>query len=123
MSETKKTERMKPMIITDPDTGHEYTLEFTRASVRKCEAAGLDINLAASKSMTLIPLLFWGAFQAHHKNIKQETTDKILFDGLGGLSDEEIAYLAELYAEPFKALIVTDDEGTGENPRKMTVKF
>ncbi len=45
MSETKKTERMKPMIITDPDTGHEYTLEFTRASVRKCEAAGLDINL------------------------------------------------------------------------------
>ena len=123
MSETKKTERMKPMIITDPDTGHEYTLEFTRASVRKCEAAGLDINLAASKSMTMIPLLFWGAFQVHHKNIKQETTDKILFDGLGGLNDEELSYLAELYAEPFKSLIASEDEGTAANPRKMTVKF
>ena len=119
----EKSKRMNPMVIVDPETNHEYKLEFNRDSVRKCEAMGLDINLAASKSMTMIPLLFWGAFQAHHKNIKQETTDKILFDGLGGLSDEEIAYLAELYAEPFKALIVTDDEGTGENPRKMTVKF
>jgi hypothetical protein len=122
MSETKKTERMKPMIITDPDTGHEYTLEFTRASVRKCEAAGLDINLAASKSMTMIPLLFWGAFQAHHKNIKQEATDKILFDGLGGLNDQELEYLAGLYAEPFKSLIA-DDEVETANPRKMTVTF
>lgn len=118
----EKSKRLKPMVITDPDTKHEYTLEFTRESVRRCEAAGLDINLAASKSMTMIPLLFWGAFQAHHKNIKQETTDKILFDGLGGLNDQELEYLANLYAEPFKALIA--DAGEEEaNPRKMTVSF
>ena len=118
----EKSKRLKPMVITDPDTNHEYTLEFTRESVRRCEAAGLDINLAASKSMTMIPLLFWGAFQAHHKNIKQETTDKILFDGLGGLNDQELEYLANLYAEPFKALIA--DTGEEEaNPRKMTVSF
>lgn len=122
MSETKKSEKMKPMIINDGD-GHTYTLEFTRSSVRRCEAAGLDINLAASKSMTMIPLLFWGAFQAHHKNMKQEATDKILFDGLGGLNDQELEYLAALYAEPFKALIAGDDEGEAANPRKMTVSF
>jgi len=122
MSETKKNAKMKPMIINDGD-GHEYTLEFTRASVRKCEAAGLDINLAASKSMTMIPLLFWGAFQAHHKNMKQEATDRILFDGLGGLNDEELEHLAALYAEPFKALIAGEDETESANPRKMTVSF
>ena len=123
MSESKKNEKMKPMIIKDPESGHEYTLEFTRRSVKKCEAAGLDINLAASKSMTMIPLLFWGAFQAHHPNIKQEATDKILFDGLGGLNDRELEYLATLYTEPFNALIATDEEGEGANPRKMTVTF
>jgi hypothetical protein len=123
MSETKKNEKMKPMIITDPDTGHEYTLEFNRKSVKKCEDAGLEINLVSAKSMTMIPLLFWGAFQMHHPYMKQEATDKILFEGLGGLSDDELAYLAELYMEPFKTLIVTEDEGIAENPRKMTVKF
>lgn len=122
MSDTKKSERLKPMIINDGE-GHEYTLEFNRKSVRKCEAVGLDINLAASKSMTMIPLLFWGAFQWHHPNMKQEATDKILFDGLGGLNDEELEHLAALYAEPFKALIAGEDEGEVSNPRKMTVTF
>ena len=121
MSETKKREPIKPMIITVD--GHEYTLEFNRSSVKKTEAAGFDINQISTKPMTMVPLLFWGAFQAHHKNIKQETTDKILFDGLGGLNDEELSYLAELYAEPFKSLIASEDEGTAANPRKMTVKF
>lgn len=120
---TEKSKRMNPMIITDPETGHEYTLEFNRKTVRKCESAGLDINLAASKSMTMIPLLFWGAFQWHHPNMKQEATDKILFDGLHGLSDEELEYLGGLYAEPFRALIADEDEGEESNPRTMTVKF
>ena len=120
---TEKSKSMKPMIITDPESGHEYTLEFNRKSVRKCEAAGLDINLAASKSMTMIPLLFWGAFQWHHPNMKQEATDKILFEGLGGLNDEELEYLGGLYAEPFRALIADEDEGETSNPRKMTVQF
>lgn len=120
-----KSERLKPMVITDPKTGHEYTLEFNRKSVRKCEAAGLDINLTASKSMTMLPLLFWGAFQMHHPNMKQEATDKILFDGLGGLSGEELEYLVNLYAEPFKCLIADIDDGEDAKnpPRKMTVKF
>ena len=35
---------IKPMIITDPDEGREYTLEFSRKTVAKVEAAGLDVN-------------------------------------------------------------------------------
>lgn len=116
-----RVEKMKPMIITDPDNGREYTLEFSRKSVSRAEQAGLDVNKFESSSMTMIPLLFWGAFLMHHPQMTREQTDKILFDGLGGLNGEEMAYLAKLYAEPFQTLI--SREGENANPRKMAVKF
>ncbi len=115
-----KSERLKPMVITDPDEGREYTLEYSRRTVAKTEQAGLDINKLESASMTMIPLLFWGAFLMHHPHMTREQTDKILFDGLGGLNEEEMVYLGKLYAEPFQTLIASEDK---ENPRKMAVKF
>lgn len=114
-------DKLKPMVITDPEAGKEYTLEFSRKSVVKAEQAGLDINQLEAKSMTMIPLLFWGAFLMHHPYMTREQTDKILFDGLGGLESEEMVYLGKLYAEPFNTLVASEEEGA--NPRKMTVKF
>lgn len=116
-----KRESLKPMVITDPDEGKEYTLEYSRKSVVKAEQAGLDVNQLESKSMTMIPLLFWGAFLMHHPHMTKEQTDKILFEGLGGLSTDEMAYIGKLYAAPFQTLI--SNEGDGANPRKMAVKF
>ena len=116
-------DKLKPMVITDPEAGKEYTLEFSRKSVMKAEQAGLDINQLESKSMTMIPLLFWGAFLMHHPQMTREQTDKILFDGLGGMSAEEMTYLGKLYAEPFNTLVAGNDEGIATNPRKMAVKF
>lgn len=117
----EKGEKIKPMVITDPEEGREYTLEYSRRSVAKTEQAGLDVNQLEAKSMTMIPILFWGAFLMHHPHMTREQTDKILFDGLGGLNENEMAYLGKLYAAPFKTLIAGDDEGA--NPRKMAVKF
>ena len=116
-----KSERLRPMVISDPDTGKEYTLEFSRKTVAKAEQAGLDVNRLESASMTMIPLLFWGAFLMHHPHMTKDQTDKILFDGLGGLNENEMAYLGKLYAAPFQTLI--SNEGDGANPRKMAVKF
>lgn len=116
-----KSERLKPMVITDPDEGREYTLEYSRRTVAKTEQAGLDINKIDSASMTMIPLLFWGAFLMHHPHMTRDQTDKILFDGLGGLNEEEMAYLGKLYAEPFQTLIAGEDANA--NPRKMAIKF
>ena len=113
-------ERVKPMIIADPETSREYTLEFSRRSVVKTEQAGFEINALESKSMTMIPLLFWGAFLMHHPHMTKDQTDAILFDGLGGLSAEEMTYLGKLYAEPFQTLVSNEE---AENPRKMAVKF
>lgn len=117
----EKGEKIKPMVITDPEEGREYTLEYSRRTVAKTEQAGLDVNQLEAKSMTMIPILFWGAFLMHHPHMTREQTDKILFDGLGGLNENEMAYLGKLYAAPFKTLIAGDDEGA--NPRKMAVKF
>ena len=115
-----KGKTVQPMVITDPDAGREYTLEYSRRTVAKTEQAGLDVNRIESASMTMIPLLFWGAFLMHHPHMTREQTDKILFDGLGGLSEAEMAHLGKLYAAPFQTLIASEDE---ENPRKMAVKF
>ena len=115
-----KSERVSPMIITDPDEGREYTLEFNRKTVSRTEQAGLDINALDTKSMTMIPILFWGAFLMHHPHMTREQTDKILFDGLGGLSEDEMGQLGKLFAVTYQTLIATEDK---ENPRKMSVKF
>ena len=117
-----KSERLKPMIITDPAEGREYTLEFNRRTIAKTEQAGLDVQKIESAPMAMIPLLFWGAFLWHHPQMTREQTDKILFEELGGLGEKELAYLGELYAEPFKTLVASEEEGI-TNPRKMTVKF
>ena len=117
---SEKSERLKPMVITDPDEGREYTLEYSRKTVSKVEQAGFDANQLEAKSMTMIPLMFWGAFLMHHPHMTKDQTDKILFEGLGGLSDEEMTYLGKLYAVPFQTLISSEDK---ENPRRMAIKF
>ena len=114
-------EIVKPMVIIDPDAGREYTLEYSRRTVAKAERAGLDINKIDTAPMTMIPLLFWGAFLMHHPSMTKEQTDAILFDGLKGLGEAEVAYLGKLYSEPFRTLVST--EGDEANPRKMAVKF
>ena len=53
-------EKLNPMTIIDPDNGREYTLEYSRRTVEKTEKAGFNTNEVDSKSMTMIPLLFWG---------------------------------------------------------------
>lgn len=121
MSNKIENEKVKPMVITDPDEGKEYTLEFSRKTVTRVEQAGLDINQIEAKSMTMIPLLFWGAFLMHHPYMTKDMTDKMLFEKLGGLKSEELEYLGKLYAEPFKTLVAAGEEA--ENPRRLAIKF
>lgn len=116
-----KSERLKPMVITDAENGREYTLEFSRKSVVRAEQAGLDVQQIDSKSMTMITLLFWSAFLMHHPHMTKEQTDKILFDDLGGLNGDELEYLGKLYAQPLQTLIANDGENA--NPRRLAVKF
>ena len=85
----------------------EYTLEYTRESVKQMEREGFVANDIMNKPMNTLPKLFAGAFKAHHKfDTKQKQIDEIfeLFTNKQALVEK----LAEMYAEPMEALM--DDE-------------
>ncbi len=89
----------------------EYTLEYTRESVKQMEREGFKASDIVEKPMNTLPKLFAGAFKAHHRfDIKQKEIDEIfeLFSNKQALIEK----LAEMYAEPMETLMDNDnDEG------------
>ena len=113
-------EKVKPIILHDNENNEDYTLEFSRESIRFAEARGFSIADVEKYPMTKLPELFFYAFRMHHKNVSREKTDRILFDDLGGMPEGMAQRLGELYGAPFEAL--TNSEEKGKNS-KMTVEF
>ena len=88
----------------------EYTLEYTRESVKQMEREGFVAEDIITKPMLTLPKLFAGAFKAHHKfDVKQKQIDEMfeLFKNKGALIEK----LAEMYHEPMEALMDDVDEG------------
>ncbi len=86
-----------------------YELEFNRQSVKLMESQGFVLDEITSKPMTMIPLLFSGAFIKNCKGVKRNTIDK-MFDSVGDKTSLMQA-LMEMYAETLSTL--TDDAGEG----------
>ena len=87
--------------------GKEYTLEFTRESIKQMEREGFVAGDVVNKPMNTLPRLFAGAFKAHHRfDTKQKKIDEIfeLFTNKQALVEK----LAEMYMEPMETLL--DDE-------------
>ena len=91
----------------------EYTLEFTRRTIKQMEDEGFVARDIDSKPMTLHPALFAGAFKAHHRFVKPEVIDRI-FAAMPHKEDL-IGKLAEMYNEPIIALMDEPDEKAGKN--------
>ena len=88
----------------------EYTLEYTRESVKQMEREGFVAGDIVTKPMLTLPKLFAGAFKAHHKyDTKQKQIDEIfeLFTNKQALVEK----LAEMYAEPIETLMDDVNEG------------
>lgn len=116
----EEKEKVKPIILKMED-GEEFTLEFSRESIRFAEARGFDIDEVAKYPMTRVPELFWYAFRMHHPRISKEQAERILIDDMGGMPKGMAERLGQLYAAPFEALS-QDDEGEGKNC-KVTVEM
>lgn len=106
-------ERIKPITLTDTETGKEYTLEFNRKTIVMAENAGLDLLNAAAKPATTILKLWYYAFKMHHPTITQIQAEK-LFDNLGTIPDGLIERLIKLYEAGMEAL-------SDENPKATVV--
>lgn len=90
--------------------GKEYTLEYTRETVKQMEREGFVAADVVSKPMVSLPKLFSGAFKAHHRfDIKQKQIDEIFeqIKNKGALIEK----LAEMYHEPMETLMDDVDEG------------
>ena len=59
-----------------------YILEYNRQSVKMMEGQGFVLDEIASKPMTMIPLLFQGAFIKNCKGTKRAVIDEI-FENIG----------------------------------------
>ena len=107
-------ERVEPIVIKFDD-GEVYTLEFNRKTVADAEQNGFRKEDAGDMLMTRVPELFYYAFKMHHPTIKRQKTDSILFDDLGGLSDEMIERLIDLFIVPYNTLV--NENGKPKNSR------
>lgn len=97
--------------ITFSYNGKDYTLEFTRASVRQMESTGFVADDLEHKPMIVLPALFAGAFIAHHKFEKRNVIDEIYEK----MTDKQLLIdkLGEMYTETVHTLFEEpcDDEG------------
>jgi len=91
----------------------EYTLEYSRQSVKTMESQGFVLEELTAKPMTMIPLLFSGAFIKNHSGrggVKRSTVDEI-FDNIENKTGLMEA-LMEMYAETLASL-TEDHKGEG----------
>lgn len=91
--------------------GVSYTLEFTRKSIEILEKRGFKITDIQEKPVSTFPMLFAGAFIAHHKFAKPEIIEEI-FSKLKN-KEELLGKLAEMYNEPILAMMDEPEESEG----------
>lgn len=115
-------ERINPIKITDSKTGEVYELDFSRESVFFMDQRGFAVDESIFKfPATNIPKLFYYAFRKNHRKMSQAQTDAILKE-LGGLTDEMIERLVQLYIQAAASNNIQDREDLEKNPR-MTVEM
>jgi hypothetical protein len=88
-----------------------YELEYNRNAVRMMEGQGFNIDTLTTQPVTMIPLLFYGAFSKNHTGIKRNLVDKI-YDSLSN-KQGLIAALVEMYAETVNTLMEGSPETEG----------
>jgi hypothetical protein len=96
----------------------DYTLEYNRQSVRMMESQGFVLEQISEKPVTMIPMMFQGAFIKNHRGLKRAFIDEI-YDEVADKSGLLNA-LMEMYAETLSSL--TDENETEGNAIWAVVK-
>lgn len=102
-----------------------YTLEYSRQSVRQMEQMGFVLDQLTDKPMTMIPLLVYGAFIKNYRAITRSLVDEIYDNLCDKIGSEEkagfIQVLAEMYAETLTSLTGNAKDGDEGNLASWTV--
>lgn len=107
---------MAKVINITTKEGKEYTLEYTRRSVKIMLDNGFEIDdLKGAKAILALPELFEGAFIAHHPKAKKADVMEI-YKTLKN-KEELVSVLIGMFTEPLNAMFdeITEDpeEGSG----------
>lgn len=89
----------------------DYTLGFSKNTIRQMESNGFVANEINNKPATVLPDLFAGAFLLHHRFVKPEVIEAI-YNKLPA-KDKLVKALGEMYSEPIEALMAEP-----ENPKE-----
>ena len=102
-------ENVKPVIIHDNENDRDYTLEFSRETIKFAEGRGFKLQDVDDFPMSKIPEFFWYAFRMHHPSVSLNQAEKLL-ERMGGLNEALARRLGELWAVPFSTLNPNGDE-------------
>lgn len=102
-------EMVKPITLTDTESGKKYVLEFSRATVKVAEQNGFDKELIDSQPTLQITRLFYASFLKNHPNMTFAKAEKVI-DELKGLPKKMIERLVQLYNYASDTLIRDEDE-------------
>lgn len=102
--------------ITVTHRNEKYILEYSRLTASAIEKQGFVLDELTSKPNIMIPMLVYGAFMKHHRDLKQKVIDEIYANIVNktGKEGEDgfIGVLAEMYAETVSTL--TDETAVDE---------
>ena len=111
-------ERVKPIELTDNETGKTYTLDFNRDVVRRAERNGFSLT-ECEKFPSMLSDLFYYSFLMHHdREINRKKADALLDDlgGIGHAPEGMFGRLSDLYVQTYSSL-------TDEKNGRLTVSF
>lgn len=98
---------MSKIVLTHENK--EYVLEYNRQTVRQMEGQGFVLDEITSKPVTMIPMLFEGAFIKNCRGTKRKTISEI-YDGIADKTGL-LEVLMEMYADTLSTLTEDNSEG------------
>lgn len=121
MAKNAINEQVAPIRLHD-ENGDEFTLEFNRESVIFTNRQGFKLSEFSDNMEEMLPVLWYGAFRMHHKNLSRQKTDRLL-ENIGGLTGEAAERLIMLYGAPRKSLFRDEEDEEAENPPKVRLEL
>lgn len=119
MEETKK-ERVKPIRVTDVETGREYILDFSRETIKNAEAHGFSWPKAQEYPFTYLPMIWYAAFLMHEPRMNPALAQRF-FDDANGIQEAQLTRLRELYEQCGDTLIADATEDGNTKNSKVAV--
>lgn len=93
--------------------GVDYTLEYSRETIKQMESRGFRLDEIDSKPQTMFSMLFAGAFLMHHRKAAGNT--KLIEEIYSKFTnrDELFDNLVKMYQEPIVSLFDEPEENEG----------